>query len=290
MTISHHRHTNTVAAIALALVLGVSTPALACSPSMDWINKPMALKLEDNEFFVGQVSAINENTFTFKIVIPSTTGPSAGKKPGETIDFPRDYYHTTCAELPLKIGDIWLFDGDTLSTGPSAKLEPADMSNTTDLATIKQRVLARLDPAYVPPRAPAKEDLPVPGTYTRVQECGPADKEQGRANSTYTLTIAAPAAASNLYTLTINSTPCNNIPTCTYTAQAPAYGYGEIVIPVTNDKGRNCSLLIQQLSGAKDWPRLKTGQTRVQWNDYACDGIIPTCSGHIIEAPLLDKK
>src|SRR6185503_12122882 len=85
-------------------------------------------------------------------------------------------------------------------------------------------------------------------------------------------------SVSRNYKVNLGLTDCQGNKICSFTGAAPAYGYGEIVIPV-GDKESNCSLLIQQLSTADEWPRLSDGETRVRLNDYRCASKIKDCNG-----------
>lgn len=253
----------------------VATPASSCSPSFDYINRPLALKLKGDAFFIGEVKAVDEKEVTFSIITPG--GPAKDKAAGETIALKRED-HGTCGHLNFEVGEKWLYDGSDISFSSSQKLAPGDLKDGSGLEEVKHNLVSRLDPDYVYPRNPAKDDLPKPGTYSYREACSRTDQAKGQVELEYTLTIGEQDSVSKNYKVGLDLTDCQGIKTCAFTGAAPAYGYGEIVIPV-GDQASNCSLLIQQLSTADEWPRLSDGETRVRLNDYRCASQITDCNG-----------
>jgi hypothetical protein len=258
---------------------------------MDYINRPLALKLAGNGFFIGEVKAVSEKDITFSIITPG--GHAKDKVAGESITLSRGEYGT-CGHLNFEVGEKWLYDGSDISFSSSKKLEPSDLKNGVGLTEVKQNLVTRLEPGYVTPHDPAKGDLPISGTYSYSGECSPEDKALGHNNYHYNLTIGEPEPVSKKYKISIESNICKSSHTCLFSGEAPAYGYGEIVVPIRSPEGmeaRNCSLLVQQLSPATEWPRLAEGQTRVRLNDDRCLALIEGCEGHTsLESPLLQKQ
>ncbi|TAL33428.1 MAG: hypothetical protein EPN97_09475 [Alphaproteobacteria bacterium] len=258
--------------------------AEACSPSMEYINRPLAMKLAGEGFFIGRISAVDDKHVTFAVITPG--GAAKDRKTGESVTLELRE-NGTCGNLPLKEGETWIYNGSNISFSPSQKLEPSDLKDGAGLEEVKRNLVARLDPDYKPPKAPAKEDLPVPGIYSSRQECGAEEK----ATETYTLTIAEPAATLKDYSVSITHASCRGGPACSFTGAAPAYGYGEIVIPVQTAAGRNCSVIVQQLSGVDEWPPLAAGQARVRLNDYSCLSLLKDCTAaNGIESPVLQRQ
>ncbi|MEZ0224295.1 MAG: hypothetical protein ACAH83_07075 [Alphaproteobacteria bacterium] len=267
--------------ILAATIIVLAQPALACSPSVAFINQPLALKLAGDGFFIGKISAVDEKHVTFSVVTPG--GPAKDKKTGEALTLELRE-NGTCGNLQFQPGETWIYNGSNISFSPSQKLEPADLKDGTALEAVKRNLVARLDPDYKPPKAPAKEDLPVPGVYAHSEPCETAGTK------TYTLTIAGPDATKN-YQVVIKHTACRNEKPCEFSGAAPAYGYGEIVIPVAEAAGRNCSVIVQQLSPAGEWPPMKDGEARVRLNDGHCLPSLKHCDTATgIDSPVLQVK
>lgn len=270
--------------LVVALMLtGIScTGAQACSPSREYINRPLAMKLSADGFFIGKISAVDDKHVTFTIITPG--GAAKEKKAGETLTLDlKD--NGTCGNLPLREGETWIYNGSNISFSPSQKLDPSDLRDGEGLENVKRNLVSRLDPDYKPPRAPAKQDLPVPGTYMHSESCG----DEGGA-ATYTLVISPPDAAKN-YKVDIRHTSCGG-DTCTFTGSAPAYGFGEVVIHADPEPRPVCSIIVQQLSPLDEWPPLKDGEARVRLNDsHGCRPFLVNCDSAVgIDSPVLQKQ
>jgi hypothetical protein len=272
-------------------MLAVIPKASACSPSMEYINMPLALKLAGDDFFIGKIQSVNTNKIAFSVIAPG--GPAKGKNIGETITLElKDY--GTCGSLHFKEGETWLYNGLNISFSPSQKLEPSDLENGPDLAAVKRNLVSRLDPDYAAPRELTKDDMPIPGEYSHEDECGPEDKALGYNSSGYDLAISDPDPTTKMYKIRIDSNICKGGHLCSFSGEAQAYGYGEIVIPIQSPEGmpsRNCSVLVQQRSPASEWPRLTEGQARVRINDPACMSLLESCGAYTtLNSPVLQKR
>ncbi len=265
--------------------------AFACSPNMQYSSMPLAMKLQGDLFFVGKVKSVDDDEVTFEIMVSG--GPSQDKNVGDEIDFDRGNGQSTCGRKNFIVGDIWLYDGNDISFGPSQKLETSDLKDALTLESIKNNVIHRVDPDYVPPRQPLKEDLPVTGLYSNEQECGEADKALGYLSSSYTLEISKMNPITKMYKVYIDMNICKGGHMCSFSAEAPAYGYGEIILPVIDEEGKpisKCNVIVQQLSGVNDWPRLKEGEAKVILNDYSCQSYFKNCgAGTYLDSPVLKK-
>jgi hypothetical protein len=258
---------------------------------MDYINMPLALKLANDGFFIGTVKEVDTDEITFTVI--TSGGPAKDKEAGKTITFKLEN-HGTCGSLQFHRGETWLYDGSDISFSPSQKLEPSDLRDGSDLAAVKRNLISRLDPDYVTPREPTKDDLPIPGTYSHEQECGPEDKALGYNGSYYDLTISGPDPVTKNYKVDISSNICKGGHLCSFSGEAPAYGYGALIVPIKTPEGlpqRDCSILIEQLSSPSEWPRLAEGQARVRLNDYRCMSLITECGAYtILDSPVLQKE
>jgi hypothetical protein len=265
--------------------MAVSFPALACSPMPD--PRPLAERIEPGNFFIGQVRTVSDDEVVFAVITPG--GPAGNTASGEDISFKVEEFGT-CGHKVFESGQVWLYDGNSISFGDGQLLVPSDLKDGTDLETVKRNLVARLDPGYTPPRIPTKEDLPVAGIYAAPQSCAASLPGDGKAN--YTLTVSEPDTVTRNYTVDVVSDSCGQEPACRFHGVAPAYGYGEIVLPLeTGNSSRNCSLLVQQLSSPQEWPRLKAGEARVRLNDSSCITYLAGCGPQApVESPVLRKQ
>jgi len=266
--------------IALSVItLLYAVPSQACSPSVDYFNRPIAERMDITNFFIGTVTKVTDAEVSFTVVTPG--GPAKDTRVGDTITLPRGEYGT-CGSKTFVVGQTWLYNGSDISLSEATPLEPSDLQNGTDLATVKKALITRIDPTYVPVKAPVKEDLPVPGTYTATQLCGGEDPAVASQSRSYNLSISSPDAAGQ-YKVSINISGCKPKEECTFTQSAPAYGYGEMVLALEGQ----CSLIIQQLSSPQEWPRLQTGEAKVILNQPQCT--VAQCTG-INYMPVLKKQ
>ncbi len=128
------------ALVLVALLALFTVDAQACSPTVDYATRTMQQKIESASLvFIGKVEEVGEGYVIFRV---GTAGKGAAAK-GETMKLDHKEYGT-CGKLDFKVGDVWLYAGDSTFSG-SQKIEEADME--ADIAVI----LARLD---APPQTP----------------------------------------------------------------------------------------------------------------------------------------
>lgn len=109
-------------AIALVALLALFTAqAQACSPTVDYATRTMQQKMDDAEVtFIGTVTEVGDGYVVFSI---GTPGKGAAAK-GETMRLAHKEYGT-CGKLDFKVGDVWLYAGDTTFSA-SQKIDAAD--------------------------------------------------------------------------------------------------------------------------------------------------------------------
>lgn len=274
----------------LAATMCVSMPVMACSPSFDYINRPLAMKLQGDKFFIGRVTDITATDIVFEVI--TAGGPTIDKRPGDTATFKRGN-HGTCGSLNIQKGDTWLYDGSDISFSPSVKLQYTDTKDGYDLDSVKKNVVARLDPKYVAPHKPAKSDLPVTGVYSHTADCAEGDKLRGFTQSSYVLKIGSPHPQTGKYSVDITVKNCRDGQTCGFRGSAPPYGYGEIIVPfapAADQHPKDCSLIIQQISSPDEWPKLQKGQSIVKMNNSHCKPVLSGCTSIVsLDSPVLQK-
>ena len=262
----------------------------ACSPNVEYLSRPLAMKLKANHFFIGKVVSVEDDEVTFEVMMPG--GLMKDKKIGDKIDMKRDDSQSTCGRKEFSVGEIWLYDGDDISFSPSQKLEPSDLKDGYGLEAVRNNLVRRVEPEYVTPKQPVKGDLPISGTYTHEEECGEADKALGYKSEAYSLEISKINPVTQMYKVDILMNICKGGHICSFSAEAPAYGYGEIVLPMVDEEGHaipTCNVIVQQLSGVDDWPRLKAGEAKVQLSDYSCQSYLTCGSNTYLTSPVLQK-
>lgn len=129
----------------LCLVL-LATPALACSPSMDAVNRPYSAKLSATAF-LGKVTHVTQPEWqkpgqvTFE-VLASHGDPRVGTSVTEPYG---DY--GTCGRLGFAVGQTWVYSGDS-PFGASMQPTAADFGEAPnqDFAALIKRIGQRLDP------------------------------------------------------------------------------------------------------------------------------------------------
>jgi hypothetical protein len=269
----------------LAVLLLTAAPALACRPAYD--PRPYTVRMQqERDFFLGTVTHLYEQQVTFKIITPG--GPARDLTAGASMTFPRGEYGT-CGRKQFALGETWLFNGKDIALSLSTPVDPQDLKDGNDISVVVKNLTQRVEPDYVPPRVPVKEDLPVPGTYTSATDCSAEQKTLGHDKAIFSLTISAPDPATNLHTVTIESRACNSDASCRFTGQAPPYGYGEIVMPVKPGEPAhaNCSFVIHQISAEDEWPKLAPEETGVRLNDYRCKELLGSCGTALMQSPPL---
>ncbi|MEZ0260849.1 MAG: hypothetical protein ACAH80_07555 [Alphaproteobacteria bacterium] len=110
------------AAVTLALLLAFfTTGAQACSHTADYANRTMQQKMDEADVtFIGTVTETGDGYVIFRI---GTPGKGAAVK-GETMRLAHKEYGT-CGKLDFKVGDVWLYAGDTTFSA-SQKIDAAD--------------------------------------------------------------------------------------------------------------------------------------------------------------------
>lgn len=232
----------------LVLLLGTGFPALACSPNMEWVNKPFIEKVgNDQDIFLGKVLEVTpaawENPGTVVLQVLSSRGV---QKIGETVKLPYEDYGT-CGNLGFETGEVWLYAGGG-PFDPSLQPTASDLGddNGADFEALLKRIGARLNPDYVPPVSPTKETAIIPGHYSLSQACNEDDRKMGYEKSFYDLTISSPDLLDplQLYTVEISNSICQAGHMCSFKGNAPAYGFGELVVTLPGQTA--CSLIIIQ--------------------------------------------
>lgn len=214
----------------LAGLILAGFPALACSPNVEWINRPFIEKVAGNsEIFLGKVLEVTvaewekPGTVVFQVL-----ASRAAHKAGETVKVPYEDYGT-CGKLDFKTGEVWLYAGG----GPfDSSLQPtvSDLGddNGADFEAMLKRIGTRLNPGYVPPVAPTKETAIIPGHYALSEACNEDDRKMGYETSFYDLTITPPHPLDplQLYTVEISNSICQAGHMCGFKGGAHAYGFG----------------------------------------------------------------
>lgn len=274
--------------ILVIVFLHFSFSALACRPNMNSINRPIALKLSSDNFFIGTVKEVSQNHVTFKVNSPG--GPAIHKEIGDEIVFDLHDYGT-CGNLIFTVGDVWLYNGESISFSDSQRLTSLDLRDGFNIDDVKKNIVERLDPGYKQPLLPTKTDRFIPGVYSHKEKC--PSSHNNLKEEIYTLFVEDPDKNSTNYKIRIENILCNFDTVCSFSGEAPAYGYGEIVIPIplSEKKSSDCRVIIQQKSRAEEWPRLEENQARVVLSDYSCMSFIKTCpSGSSLISPLLQRQ
>jgi hypothetical protein len=248
------------------------------------------MKLKTNNFFIGKVLSVTDEDVVFEVI--TSSGIAKNKVAGDKIELKRQE-ESSCGRKDFSAGEVWLYDGNDISFGPSQKLEPADIKDGYALEAVKNKLIHRVEPDYIPPKPPEKNDLPIPGTYSHSEECDEGDKANGYMSADYTLEISQMNTVTKNYKVDVLMNICRGGHICSFSAEAPAYGYGEIILPVVDEDGNvvsECNVIVQQLSGVDEWPRLGTGEAKVRMDDYKCQKYLTCGANTYLNSPVLQKE
>ena len=125
-----------VCALVVFALFSVAAPALACSPTVDSVNRTLKDKISGASVaFIGKVEEAADDHVVFLI---GALGQGASAK-GETMRLEHKDYGT-CGKYDFKTGEVWLYAGDTPFTA-TQRVDDADMDAAFD-AVVERLVKA----------------------------------------------------------------------------------------------------------------------------------------------------
>lgn len=126
------------------LFILLTLPAWACSPSLDYLQKPYQQKLSGSAF-LGKVTAATEASGQRPGAVTFTILASRGEPAvGATETHPVQEYGT-CGKYSFHIGEVWLYSGDE-PFGATMQPTAADLGDDggKDFAALIERINQRL--------------------------------------------------------------------------------------------------------------------------------------------------